>query len=465
MALPFAIYCRASEGADGALSSPLEEQEAYGRDWAARNGIEVADVVSEVASGALAADDRKLGQLIQRCEKGELAGIIVRDEKRFARDIVAGGAALARLTDCGARLVATWTGFDSENLTPEGLMVFNMLLSVGQAERERNRLRRMRGKEKAAEAGVYCAPMPTGYDRDDEGRLVPNADAEKVREVFRRRAAGEGFSDIARGVGLTRAGARKVVMNRAYLGEQRIPIKERKGEPRVIRNSHPPLVTEAEWQAANGVRGRAPRHTGLAATTQLKGVVRCGVCGGTMHVLSYGKDRSRRTYACTNRGCCGMTVESVERAALWQLQLAIFEREPHVAAVIEGDTRYADALEAVTRAEEALASYRDDVEMQQLLGVTDFKEGLRVRKEAVLTARRALREVPAPQPMTGREKLTLEEFDLADRRRFYARAIAEVLVFPRATGERLRMRWTGAEETFIVPPVPRPDPSGIPVAT
>jgi hypothetical protein len=51
--------------------------------------------------------------------------------------------------------------------------------------------------------------------------------------------------------------------------------------------------------------------------------------------------------------------------------------------------------------------------------------------------------------------MTWEEFDLDSSRRFYARCIAEVVVFPKANGERLFMRWQGTEKRFAVPPVPR----------
>lgn len=460
---PFAIYCRESE--EG--SSDLTEQEARGMEWAERNGIEIAEIVAETASGGLMADDRKLGQLIARCESGELGGIIVRDEKRFARDVVAGSVALARIRDSGARLVATWTAFDSENLTPEANLVFNMLMAVGQAELERNRLRRIVGKDNAAERGVWCSAPPVGYDRDEGGRLHPNGDAATVRRIFALRAEGRGFSEIVRELPevtvthtrsrrraearLTRSGVRRIVMNRAYLGEQRVP-NGRKGEPRVISNSHSPLVTVQEWEAANAVRGRAPVHTGLGGETQLKGLVRCGLCGGTMHVLAYGKARDRRTYACTNKGCVSMAVGKVEPAVLHALDLAIAEREQHVAAVIEGDTRYADALIAVEDAQHGLAEYRDNIELQRVLGMRDWTEGLRTRREAVEYARRALREVPRPESLS-RQPMTLAEFDLDDRRRFYRRVIAEVRVFPRSASQRLTLRWQGSAEEIPVAPV------------
>jgi hypothetical protein len=55
--------------------------------------------------------------------------------------------------------------------------------------------------------------------------------------------------------------------------------------------------------------------------------------------------------------------------------------------------------------------------------------------------------------------MTLEEFDLYDRRRFYAGCIAEVRVFPRSKPQRLTLRWQGSEEEIPVPPfAPQPLP-------
>jgi hypothetical protein len=88
------------------------------------------------------------------------------------------------------------------------------------------------------------------------------------------------------------------------------------------------------------VRGRAPVHTGLANETQLKGIIRCGLCGSTMHVLSYGKQRDRRTYACTSQRCGGtsMSVSKVEPAVKELLSIAIADRAPHIAASSKATT-------------------------------------------------------------------------------------------------------------------------------
>jgi DNA invertase Pin-like site-specific DNA recombinase len=459
----FAIYTRASEEGEDGLSSSPEDQEAAARAWADRNDVEVVDVVHETASGGSDASDRALGKLIDRCEAGELNGIIVRDEKRFARDTIVGGVALARLVECDGRLVATWSGFDSKNLTPEMEMNFNILMSIGQAERKRNLLRRMRGKEKFVAQGGWAGVAPFGYDKDENGRLVPTDDAEIVRELFRRRADGIGFSELARRFPrVSRSGVRKIIMNRSYLGEQRIPDPKRKGQPQVAANypGHEPLVTAPEWEAANAIEGRrAPVHTGLGERVELKGVVRCGSCRNRrgehsiMHVLLYGKEKNRLTYACTTCGKTSMAVDKIEPAVLRQLDIALEEHEPHVAAVMEGDTRYTDALAAVEQAQADLVAYRDSIEIQRELGVTAFAAGLKARKEALATARRALRETPRP----FEQSMTAEEFAKLDARRYYPRLIAEVLVYPRSAKHRLTTRWTGAEDAFPVPPLAQRD--------
>jgi DNA invertase Pin-like site-specific DNA recombinase len=449
MAAEFDIYVRQS--GDESEASP-EVQETACREYAAAQDWDVGEVVIEAnTSSILPADERGLGFLIQRCEAGESAGIICRHLDRFGRSVGEGSLAYKRINDAGARLIAVADGLDSSR--DGSKLQFTMMLAFAEQVYDRNRGWFITGKERAVARGVYGAPAPFGYDRNEDGCLVPNEAADTVREIFRLRAQGTGFSEIARQVeGLTRSGIRRVVMNRAYVGEQRIPDPSRKGDPKIIRDSHRPLVTEQEWEAANAVKGRAPTHTGLGSETQLKGIVRCGICDSTMHISAYGKKRDRRTYACTS-GCGGtsMAVSKVESAVLWMLDQAVADRAPHVAAVIEGDNRYEDALAAVESAKQALADYRDDLEMQKVLGMADFGAGLRVRKEAVETARRALREVPRPAPL-DRRKMTLAEFDLADRRRFYARVIAEVQVFPRSNGERLFLRWHGAEDAIPVPP-------------
>ena len=197
MAPPFAIYARVSDvgDRDGESFGSPEEQEAAGRAWAERAAVEVLpDPVVELnVSGAVPVNERELGRLIRECERGELAGIIVRYEDRFARDLIEGALALQRLDACGARLVATATGFDSANLNSQSRLAFNLMMSVAQAQRERNREAYLAGAQRAARRGAYLAGRPPlGYSRDEQGRIAPVPEAKKlIREAFKRRARGE----------------------------------------------------------------------------------------------------------------------------------------------------------------------------------------------------------------------------------------------------------------------------------
>ena len=150
---------------------------------------------------------------------------------------------------------------------------------------------------------------------------------------------------------LSRSGIRKIVMNRAYLGEQRVPDPDKpKGSDLIVlRDNQEPLVTEPEYQAANAVQGQAPKHNGLAETTLLSGVVRCGLCGAKLFVLATGRiavvapTRARHVARrrCRSRRLSPPLMRSSPRRCLGR------DKDPHVVAVLEGDTRYADALRVV----------------------------------------------------------------------------------------------------------------------
>src|SRR5439155_22227936 len=113
------------------------------------------------------------------------------------------------------------------------------------------------GKEGAVKRDVWYGIAPFGYDRDETGRLVPNDDAETVRELFRLRADGLGFNELGRRINevVSRSGIRKIISNRSYRGEQVIPNPKRRGEPHAAKDypGHEPLVSEPEWQAANAI--------------------------------------------------------------------------------------------------------------------------------------------------------------------------------------------------------------------
>ncbi len=486
----FAIYVRVSEVGDRAgesFGSPAE-QEAAARAWAERTGVTVGEVVTELnVSGATPIEERELGRLIGQCEAGELAGIIVRYEDRFARDIIEGGRALQRLHECDARLIATATGFDSANLNSQSRLMFNIMMSVGQAQRERNREARLAASQRAAKRGVYLAGRPPlGYSREADGRIFPQPQAKPlIREVFRRRAEGETMRALRdylrqRGAGietrdlratkqakqtlrpfaeLTEQGIRHLLKNRAYLGEATV-VSGTKGKPDVIRNAHAAIVTATEWERAHTAGGPYhPKNGKHAARARLRGLVYCP----NGHRLKLGGGRQDRThYVCTTENCdarVGIWAEQLDNHAGYLLQSAILTNEPHVIAVLEGDDRYQRALDAVEAAHLELEMYRTDVRISDV-GADAWKRDVAVRQAALDAARAELKNTPAPEPTTKKscgKPVTFEQALPGLERESNARFINRVVDKPAGKGrrvpvaERVDIYFVGADQPWTEP--------------
>ena len=167
------------------------------------------------------------------------------------------------------------------------------------------------GTQQAAKQGRWTNRPKTGYDLI-AGELIPNADADRVRQVFRLRAEGMSHRQIEERTGIKRSTAIAILKSRIYLGE-------------VVNNdtwypgNHEPIITSAEFEAAH--RGRVPgRRRGRDV---LSGKVRCGLCSKLMavEILSDG----RCLYRCWHRGAgCRQprrTNTGLHRAAVLALRL------------------------------------------------------------------------------------------------------------------------------------------------
>ena len=491
MTQTFDIYVRVSEVGERegeSFGSPAE-QEAAARAWAERAGVAVGEVVSELdVSGATPVEERELGRLIRKCEAGESAGIIVRYADRFARDIIEGARALQRIHEAGARLVATASSFDSGNLTADTRMLFNIQMSIAQAQRERNREFRLQAAQRAAANGMYLAGRPPlGYSRDEKGRINPHPEAKPlIREVFRRRAKGatmRALRDYLRQAGaeietrdlrarklerqtlrpfaqLTEQGIRHLLKNRAYLGEATVPNDE-KGKPTVIANAHPALITPEEWERAQAAGGPYhPKNGKHASRARLAGLVYCQ----RGHRLKVGGGRHGRThYVCTAEDCdarVGIGAEELDAYVGYLIQAAVVRNEPHVIAALEGDDRYQRALDAVEAARVELETYRATIKVSDV-GAEAWKRDVATRQAALDLAREGLRSIPQPTrdpyavPTIAGESFS--EWLPRHEREVNAQFLDRVVVRPVGQGkrapvaERVEIYFIGAEESWTEP--------------
>src|SRR5262249_15125210 len=134
------------------------------------------------------------------------------------------------------------------------------------------------------------------YRRDEEGRLHPEEPAASaVRELFRRRAAGASWAELARFLEGAKVypstgnkhwslyGVSSVVRNPVYLGQAR---------------SGKPLVTRAEFDAAQRVSKSLlkQRDGSVASQAVLGGLARCAGCGHTLKITGNTKRSTCERY-------------------------------------------------------------------------------------------------------------------------------------------------------------------------
>jgi DNA invertase Pin-like site-specific DNA recombinase len=406
-------YIRVSKTGDRTEDESTEVYEARLREWSRTTGTPLGLVLDDTdVSGSVAVADRKLERLVRRVEDGVSSGIVTPYLDRFGRDLIEGAVALKRITEAGGRLVSVTDGFDSAH--PGSNLNFNLRMSIAQDFLERNRQNWQAAVGAAADRGAYLARRPPFGYWWDEGHVlhVDEGRAAVVRELFARRGARrENFGELQRwlraecsrlgfadGAGISKSGVRQMLKNRAYVGEHRVQ-SGRRGEPRVLKNHHAAIVTPRQWEGAQWSGGFHARN-GATAGAALRGLVYCGTCGRRLRVGTYGKAGAKRVaYTCVQEECearASIRADWLDEHVARAVQDAAAAGEPHVAAVIEGDTRYEDAMAAVERARAVLEEYRDNHAMQEALGVEDFAAGLRSRREALEAARAALASVPPP---------------------------------------------------------------------
>jgi hypothetical protein len=321
-------YIRQSREREKTIS--LDEQRRAIESWAEANGMALAEpVVERGVSGSKAWRQRELGRVIESCERGEAAGVVVAYLDRLSREEYLGTAEVwTALQRAGARLVAAAEGGDVKR------MEFVIKAELARQQWERYHENWENARRNAVERGLHPSPrLPFGYTHAPENRrkLVPHPmEAPAVRELFRMRAQGASWNELCvylEGLGLktrwkgsatwTYRAVSKIIGNRVYLGEAR-------SGDFVNPDAHEPLVSRAVWLEANRPRrGRIVKKGAEGA--RLSGLVHCAGCGRRMSAeLPPTKSRKAGSsysgrYMCRPRRVAGDPCDAAASASMGEL--------------------------------------------------------------------------------------------------------------------------------------------------
>jgi DNA invertase Pin-like site-specific DNA recombinase len=425
-------YVRVSSvGKRQVLISPEIQRDAIERK-AASMGVEISRWTEDLDTSGHGIERRAdFRAIVERVAAGESGGIVVHRLDRFSRN------AHDAITVCRQIDYAiACSDMDIDVSTPIGRQMFREVLSLGEMQWDVLARGFVNAKARAVREGKGIARTPIGYLKNGDQRLVPDPTvAPLIREVFERRAAGVGPSELGRfleshgvrtsqgGNGFSKQAVASLLKSRVYLGEirwtERAP-DERDGSGKVIRRgavievhvnreAHEPILVRKDGSADEELweRAQQPNWRRLqparsrARDYLLTGVVRCGSCGYSMQSTTNG--RGIRVYRCTRNhagGQCPAPVtvraEPVEGAAAEALS-SVVEALRDRAGNRGSDALDVDALAAeVERAADRLAQIQQPA-AQDALGDQYLQMFKRRREEyeQIVMALDAAREAQA----------------------------------------------------------------------
>jgi site-specific DNA recombinase len=408
--------------------SPELQRRQVGQ-FAASRGHEVVAWHTDLDESGGKASRPQFNLAMETVESGAADGIAVAKLDRFMRSTRLGLAAVDRLQAANGQLLSASEQIDTT--TPTGQFVLTTLLGIAEMERTRIAEGWVAATGSALEKGKYISGrVPTGYTKGPDKRLVPDlAVAPTVLEVFRRRARGATWVELAELLNSvcqtpwpncnrwTGQAVKRLVANVAYLGHARQGL-------RVNESAHKPLVTRAEWEAAQRSVGAAvPRGNGLLLT----GLVVCASCSYRMKGST-----SRGSYYCHGRhapGDCPRPT-AITAGALEEYVLDMFWRGMIGAELAVEQVDDGPFVAALEEAERELRAYVESVDAS-VLGPELYRQGAEQRRRRMEAARAELAE--HSQDAHGLPYdlgAAWPGLDLRERRRVLRGAIGAVVVYP-----------------------------------
>ena len=241
-------------------------------------------------------------RLLKDAKEGKFATLLVYRLDRLGRSLLVIVDAHDRLQVAGVALKSATEPIDNSN--PSGRLIFQMLASFAEYERETIAERTRAGLHRAHRNGRHMGPVPFGYRADDNGAghlvIVPE-EADMVREVISNVANGSSLYAEARrlnGLGVRppswkyaytkkRPAAsrwraptiRVIVRQSAYCGVHKVKLST--GE--VVEQEVPAIVESELQERALARLEENRRYSGGRAHRNylLSGLITCAKCGSS----------------------------------------------------------------------------------------------------------------------------------------------------------------------------------------
>lgn len=321
-----AAYARYSTNnqQETSIAAQLDGIQAYCQ----REGIALSGMpyIDEARSGTNT-DRPGFQRLLADAQKGKFQAVVVYDISRGSRDVADWFLFRRQMSELGIRVFsATNTLGDIDD--PNAFLTELISVGLGQHMVLQSRQKSIAGQRIRAERGLHCGGVaPLGYDIVDGRYVINEREAEAVRYIFERYAAGDSYSSIVAAVakmGVRGKNGKRIenntlhyiLRNERYTGKyiwfdrtERHMHKHvgKDNENKIIHaDIIPPLVSKEVWNMvknrmdANKRLGSGQRKDGRVYL--LSGLIRCGECGSTLAgVTTVSKGIAYPRYICIGK--------------------------------------------------------------------------------------------------------------------------------------------------------------------
>jgi site-specific DNA recombinase len=305
-----ALYARVSTE-DQAERQTIQTQLAHLRQYCSLYNLTITDAyLDDGVSGTIPLDHRPEGsRLLQDAEAGRFGAVVLYRLDRLGRDLRVTMDAHDALQGYGVALRSSTEQLDTS--TPNGRMIFQIMGSFSELEKNTITERTSGGRRRVAGEGRYTGgPIPLGYDVDEDKRFIPSerivpplgiTEADLIRDIFQRVADGASLNGECTRLtdlgilryaryggtagkiveksgrwGLSSLGT--ILHNPAYKGQS---IVQSIAGP--IVRPMPVLVDPALWDQAQATltRNRTLSRKNAKRDYWLRGLIVCGTCGAS----------------------------------------------------------------------------------------------------------------------------------------------------------------------------------------
>lgn len=280
-----AIYIRVSTDAQFEEGYSVDAQKEQLTAYCVSKGLKTYDYYIDGGWSGSNIERPEMERLMRDVKKGEISHVIVYKLDRLSRSQK---DTLYLIEDLfmpnNVDFISLTESLDTS--TPMGRAMIGILAAFAQLERENIRMRTRMGMNERVKDGYWMGGgrVPFGYDYDkNQGILVPNKDAEKVRRIYDLYIQGYSPQNIANMLGLK-------------YDRLAVQILKRKSNYGIIeyngieyQGRHTPIISKEIYNKA--MRAMIDRSITRTSTSDylLTGLVYCGKCGAKMRYQKWGK--------------------------------------------------------------------------------------------------------------------------------------------------------------------------------